>query len=88
VGTNESYKNYIKPLFVYNDIPETNAFSCCYNKILSDVVTMCKGIDSPLIVITCGITGTVLSADFSKHGIQALDIGSFFEQISALHHQK
>ena len=85
VGTNSKYQDYISPLHIYNSIPEVDAFSHCYDIILNDVVKICQNIKDPLVLITCGITGTVLSADLSKFNIQAIDVGSFFEQVARLH---
>jgi hypothetical protein len=84
VGTNSKYQDYISPLHIYNSIPEVDAFSHCYDTIFNDVVKICQNIKNPLVLITCGITGTVLSADLSKSNIQAVDVGSFFEQVSCL----
>lgn len=84
IGTNSNYQDYISPVKIYNSIPEVNAFSDCYERMLNDVVKICNKMKNPLVLITCGITGTVLSADLSKLNIQAIDVGSFFEQITRI----
>ncbi len=83
VGTKKTFKNFIKPKAVIDNIPEINAYS--FIKVMFDlIITTAKKYENPLILVSCGITATVLCSELSKEGIQAIDIGSFFEQYKEL----
>jgi hypothetical protein len=79
VGTKKTFKNFIKPKAVIDDIPEINAYSVI-GVLFDSIITTAEKYENPLVLVSCGITATVLCSELSKEGIQAIDIGSFFEQ--------
>jgi hypothetical protein len=83
VGTKKTFRNFIKPKAVIDDIPEINAYS--FIRVIFDLIIItAEKYEKPLVLVSCGITATVLCSELSKEGIQAIDIGSFFEQYEEL----
>jgi hypothetical protein len=81
IGTDKHYKNFINPIYVYDDLPEINAFDKNYFKLLEKIRQISKNKKDLSILITCGITGTLLAYDLNDYNIQAIDIGSYFKQL-------
>lgn len=83
LGTNDSYKKYISPRQIIDSISKTNSFSE-YEHIIKTIKVASANYENPIVIASCGITASLLCSDLSSLGIQAIDIGSFFDQYTKL----
>ncbi len=83
LGTNDSYKKHICPCLIVDGISKTNSFSE-YDHIIKTIKVASVNYENPIVLASCGITASLLCSDLSSLGIQAIDIGSFFDQYTKL----
>lgn len=86
-GTDKEYEKFINPYKVINNISDLNSYEKYYEFLLDEILIYKKE-NNILILITCGVMGSLLASDLCKNGLQALDIGSFFKHLRLINENK
>ncbi len=76
VGNGEPYPGLIHWSSLIQTPPQ-NAYSES-QRILQSIEKQLKNTKNPIVVFSCGITATALSAEVNAIGVQALDVGLCF----------
>lgn len=74
----DAYRGVVEPQEVVS-VPKENAFAR-YADIKASIMEKARGYDTPLVLVSCGITATALAWELNRLGIRAYDVGLLFSK--------